>query len=227
MKSILFTTLFILSSCIITAQEIADSENIPPKKRADQENMQTISQGVSHSGFYGSWIFRGGEFKDNTYAMTGLKFGWIINRSLSIGFEGQGIIPTAKIGGLTDDSSEKFFLLGGYGGLVIEPIIFSNRVIHLTFPVSTGAGWLGYHEDWENNYRHHHSHQNHYYSSLLDDDVFWYIEPGVTAELNITRHFRMNFGVSKRFTQDLELINTSGKDFNNLTFMVGFKVGRF
>ncbi len=61
----------------------------------------------------------------------------------------------------------------------------------------------------------------------MDDDVFWYVEPGASLEFNISRAFRMAFGVSKRITQDLELVNTKGADFENMNFFMTLKVGKF
>lgn len=152
--------------------------------------------------------------------MMGLRGGWIINRSVAIGIEAQGIIPSAKFENINPGPDEKAILLGGYGGLFIEPVLFSNNVIHITFPIASGAGWLGYHEDWEDDSIRRNN-------ELIDDDVFWYVEPGVGMEINVTRHFRMNFGVTKRFTQDLELVDTKNKDFNNLNYFLTLKIGKF
>jgi len=149
--------------------------------------------------------------------MPGLRGGWIINRSLAIGLEGNGLIPTAKFSdvSLTDDA----VLLGGYGGLFLEPIIFSNQVVHVTFPISSGAGWLGYHEDFDEGQFGN--------PNLIEGDVFWYVEPGANVELNIARNFRIAIGMSKRFVQDLELINTESNAFDKLNYYLSLKIGSF
>ena len=104
--------------------------------------------------------------------------------------------------------------------MVLEPIFFSNQVIHVTFPVSAGAGWLGYYEDDNSNF------------ATIDgdrvaEDVFWYVEPGVSLEINIARNFRLAGGVSKRFTEDLELLDTRNEDFNTLSYFITLKIGSF
>ncbi|MCG8322945.1 MAG: hypothetical protein MI921_25820 [Cytophagales bacterium] len=185
-----------------------------------QSDIKTLTGSGHHSGAFGAVMFKASEFKDKTFAMMGLRGGWIINRSVAIGIEVQGIIPSAKFENIDPDPDEKAILLGGYGGLFIEPVLFSNNVIHITFPIASGAGWLGYHEDWENERIRRNN-------ELIDDDVFWYVEPGVGMEINVTRHFRMNFGVTKRFTQDLELVDTKNKDFNNLNYFLTLKIGKF
>ena len=185
-----------------------------------QSDIKTLTGSGHHSGAFGAVMFKASEFKDKTFAMMGLRGGWIINRSVAIGIEVQGIIPSAKFENIDPDPDEKAILLGGYGGQFIEPVLFSNNVIHITFPIASGAGWLGYHEDWENERIRRNN-------ELIDDDVFWYVEPGVGMEINVTRHFRMNFGVTKRFTQDLELVDTKNKDFNNLNYFLTLKIGKF
>ena len=156
--------------------------------------------------------------------LAGLRGGWIINRSLAIGFEGHGIVPTAKFDDIDNALNSKVVVYGGYGGIFLEPIIFSNQVVHLVFPVSAGAGWLGYEEDWESQFG---APRFNSYNGLIDEDVFWYIEPGAALEVNIARNFRINLGASKRFTQDLELIQTSTSAFDKWNFFVTLKVGRF
>ena len=61
----------------------------------------------------------------------------------------------------------------------------------------------------------------------VDSDVFWYLEPGGNLEFNISRSFRLDLGVSKRFTQDLDLINTDSDEFENLNYYITLKIGGF
>lgn len=217
MKTLTLFFMLIFSGVVSMAQAYK-SEPIGDIDR--QSDIKTLTGSGHHSGAFGSVMFKASEFKDKTFAMMGLRGGWIINRSVAIGIEAQGIIPSAKFENINPDPDEKAILLGGYGGLFIEPVLFSNNVIHITFPIASGAGWLGYHEDWEDDRIRRNN-------ELIDDDVFWYVEPGVGIEINVTRHFRMNFGVTKRFTQDLELVDTKNKDFNNLNYFLTLKIGKF
>ena len=134
---------------------------------------------------------------------------------------GFGVIPTAEF----DDVIPGFELVsvGGYGGLFLELIFFSNEVIHVTFPVGAGAGWLGYEESFDSN-----RFGPGPFETVSDNgDVFWYLEPGADAEINLARNFRLVLGVSKRYTQDLELPNTDGQAFQKLNFFVTLKIGSF
>jgi hypothetical protein len=174
----------------------------------------------SHQGGFGGFSFRGTEFNNKDIIMAGFRGGWIINRALAIGFEGHGIIPTAEYENIDPDYPMTSRSVGGYGGMFLEPIILSNKVVHITFPISGGAGWLGYIVDWE--------HNNNYYSNdLIDDDVFWYVEPGAALELNVARNFRINLGASYRFTEDLDLASTSPAAFEAWNYFITFKFGSF
>jgi hypothetical protein len=182
--------------------------------------VQTLSGNNSHSGGYGAITLKGSKFKDASIMMIGLRGAWVINSSFAIGIDLNGVIPTTKFHDVDPGGRHEGILLGGYGGLFLEPIIWSNKIVHLTIPLSMGAGWLGYVEDWED--------EMYYYSGdLLDDDVFWYLEPGINAEVNITNYFRINVGISKRFTQDLNLYNTSSDAFDKLNYSLTLKFGGF
>ena len=190
------------------------------RSRGSRNQVKTLSGSMSHSGGFGAISFKATDFRDETMVMAGIRGGWIINRTLALGAEGFGIIPTAKYGdhpGITEEVT----LLGGYGGLFLELIFFSNEVVHVTFPLGGGAGWLGYDLSGSDPLDLTDG------DGLLDEDVFWYIEPGANAEVNVARNFRLAFGISKRFTQDLELEGTGSRALENLNYYLTLKIGRF
>jgi hypothetical protein len=184
------------------------------------DGIQTLAGKDSHHGGFGAVSFKASEFNNKDIIMAGFRGGWIINRSMAIGFEGYGIIPTAEYENIDPDIPLASRSVGGYGGMFLEPIIFSNKVVHVTFPVAAGGGWIGYIVDWEENH-------NFYSNDLIDEDVFWYVEPGAALELNVARNFRINMGASYRFTKDLELVNTSSSAFDAWNYFLTLKFGSF
>ncbi len=182
-----------------------------------RNEIKTVAGSMNHSGGFGAISFKTTKLRSEPIVFVGARGGWIVNRTLAIGFEGYGAVPTAKF---DDIIPERVVTLGGYGGMFLELILFSNQVVHVTFPVSGGSGWFGYYEDWENT-------TNTFSDDLIAEDVFWYVEPGVDLELNVSRNFRLAGGVSKRYTQDLDLPNTRGKDFSKLSYFLTLKIGRF
>jgi hypothetical protein len=202
-------------------KELYSTEYIDSAKSDRKSNgVETLSRNNGHSGGYGALTFKGSKFKDNSILLMGVRGAWVINRSLGIGIDLNGIIPVSKYDEVDPEGINNAILLGGYGGLLLEPIIWSNKIVHLAIPISLGAGWLGYIEDWEND--------SYYYGgNLYDEDVFWYVEPGVNAEINITKYFRVNVGISKRFTQDLNLYNTPSDAFDKINYSLALKFGGF
>lgn len=195
------------------AQDVAEEcHRCPPS-----HDIKTLAGSVRHFGFYGGLSLRTTELNNEALMMGGFRLGFIANRSLGIGIEGYGIIPTASYNNVIQGQS--VIPLGGYGGLTLEPIIWSNKAIHLTFPVTGGAGWLGYHEDWKDELFNS--------GEVIAEDVFWYVEPGVNIEINISKVLRIDLGVSKRFLQEFELINTPADSFETLNYTFGLKIGRF
>lgn len=181
---------------------------------------QTLAGHCCHSGGYGALLFKASDFNDASVLMAGIRGVWVVNRAFGIGIEANGIIPINKFDNIAPETGDKAILLGGYGGLFLEPILFSNKVVHLTFPCSGGAGWLGYIEDWEDRYAN-------YDGTLYDEDIFWYLECGASVEVNVASFFRIDVGISKRFSQDLNMMNTSGNSFDKINYLFVLKFGGF
>jgi hypothetical protein len=186
-----------------------------------QDDMQILAKDLRHSGGYFALMFKSSSFKDQSFVLMGGRGVWVINRAFGIGFEGNGIIPINSYEGIDPDGINKAILVGGYGGLVLEPILWSNKLVHITFPVSGGAGWLGYLPDWES------TNYDPMQNNLYDDDIFWYIEPGASIELNVARFFRIGAGATRRFTQDLDLVNTNPSELDQFNFSLTLKFGSF
>jgi len=199
--------------------KISSYDNSGTRDKRNDE-METLSGENSHSGGYGAIIFKGSSFNETSIAMMGIRGAWVVNRSFGLGIDLNGLLPISKYDDVDPAEIHAGVLVGGYGGFLLEPVVWSRKLVHLTFPISFGAGWLGYIEDWEND-------QDYYSGDLLDDDVFLYIEPGICAEVNVTNYFRIDVGISGRFTQDLSLYNTPSDAFNKLNYFLALKFGGF
>jgi hypothetical protein len=216
MAKLFYTLTLVMLVSVASAQEEPTLE--PPKStKRDSDGIKTLSGQAGHNGGFGALSFRASDFRGETVVLGGFRGGWIVNRTLAIGIEGHGIIPSAKFNDILPD--EQAVLLGGYGGMFMEFILFSNEVIHFTFPLSGGAGWMGYHRDWHAD--------SDPMEQLIEEDVFWYLEPGAGVEINISKNFRLATGFSKRFVQDLEMTNTKSSDFGKLNYYITFKIGKF
>ena len=157
--------------------------------------------------------------------LNGLNLGLIINHELTIGFSGSGWTNRNSMyyANVTDSSGA--YLEGGFGRILLEYTVNPKSAVHLTFPLTIGAGGASYvtdkdYWDWDDNdWDTHHK--------VLDTDIFFSIEPGIRAEVNVFKFMRINAGFSYRVVQGLELVHTSGDMMNNFSATFGLKFGKF
>jgi hypothetical protein len=165
------------------------------------------------------------QFDERDVWMGGLNFGMTIDHHFSMGLTGRGWYQRNEMyyPELTDTTGA--YLEGGYGGFMLEYTLFPQKMVHLTFPVLIGAGGATYvsedeymewdDDEWDTSHK------------VLDTDAFFVIEPAVKAELNILRFMRLQAGMSYRFTDGFQMMNTSDDLMNNFTATVGLKFGKF
>ncbi len=218
MKRILYIfTLQLIVLQLLTINGVAQEKEENTKR--NPEEVQTLFGSNSHFGFFVAPVIKGSTILDEPALFPGFRVGWTINRVVSLGVEGYGLAPTMTRTDLLPN--EQLRPLMGYGGFFIEPIIGSKRLIHVTTPVLIGAGWIGYVYDWNE------PRTDPRADDLVDDFVVWVVEPGINAELNVASFFRVNLGLSYRFTQNVNLINTGKNAFGGLNYSLTLKFGRF
>jgi len=62
----------------------------------------------------------------------------------------------------------------------------------------------------------------------IENSLFFFVEPGVQLELNITKFMKLNTGISYRFNHNLKLAElVSSFDLNNRTSNLSFVFGKF
>lgn len=144
-----------------------------------------------------------------------------LGRKVNLGVVGYGLISN-NVTNQFDNNGNRYFLEMGYGGLLIEPIIGSNRMIHLTAPVVLGAGAsvLSRYRPWEVN-------NNYNTSDYVSEEAFFIAEPSINAELNVFKIMRLGAGIGYRFVSPTGILNSNGIDLNGWTANVTLKLGWF
>lgn len=165
------------------------------------------------------------QFESRDVWTGGLNFGMIIDHKFSIGLTGTGWTNRNGMYYENISGDDGAYLEGGYGGLLLEYTLFPKSLVHLTIPVMIGGGGVSYisesdipvwdEDEWD------------FDNVVIDDDLFFVVEPGIRAEMNVFRFMRLNAGVSYRHTEGLQMINTSEDLMNNFTATVGLKFGKF
>lgn len=182
----------------------------------DDDEIRTLLNGSV--GGYGAFSIGYGQFSDEAGLTAGFRGATILGHSLAIGIDAKGFFTNVNS---LIYGTEDYQVTGGYGGLLIEPILLGKFPIHLSIPISLGGGAYGFVT-------------NPYYDYEFGD-AFLYIEPGLEFEFNLTKHFRMALGAYYRNTYNLEVfestfgnkIEATNGYMNGLSFGVILKSGKF
>jgi hypothetical protein len=184
---------------------------------ADEETL--LSGQIEHGGFGGPNV-KFTEMKDKFAVLVGGRGGWIINHSFVIGGGGYGLV-NQNIDERFISPDTTIYMTMGYGGLELEYIASSNRLLHFSISSLIGAGGVDYiakarSDDWE----HHH-----YNTGAVD--AFFIFEPGINSELNVLRFFRVDTGVSYRFVSGISTVGLSDNDLSGISANITLKFGKF
>ncbi|MEO1012722.1 MAG: hypothetical protein AAFX53_15575 [Bacteroidota bacterium] len=201
-------TLFVMISLVLlgsaNAQESDDYLEFNDRKN------------VVHGVYLGITTHLGEIDGEPTY-QGGVKVAYVANQQFEVGFAGNFLYSEQDIFNSTSGRDED--LIGGYGGLHLEPIFFSKRMVNLSFPLLIGAGAVGYVDERfrDDEYE------------LREDDVdpVFVLEPGVSALFNISRYLQIEAGFKYRFSSEIDLENSPVSRINGFSGGLGIKIGIF
>jgi len=170
---------------------------------------------VSHGGFGGP-VIKFTQVKGEPGVLVGGRGGWIINHSFVIGGGGYGLVN--KIEANNDFLGLRPYLNFGYGGVELEYIIQSDKLLHFTVCTLIGGGAVSYREHlWDDSWDEWDS----------PNDAFFVFEPSAGVELNIISFFRVNAGVSYRFISGADFDDLKNKDLAGVSAFLTLKFGKF
>ncbi|MBO3698695.1 hypothetical protein [Roseivirga sp. E12] len=194
-----------------------------------QENgeMKTLfgNGGIYSHGGYGGLSTSYSNIGGRDAILIGGRGAWLINHRLGIGLAGTGFLTEAR----TDlQLNDRYEFVGGYGGLFLEFIVNPESPVHISFPLTIGAGGIAY-------ARSHNSFRGGDFDFLEEDSqAFFVVEPGIELELNVIKFMRVAFGASYRYTSDIDLnyLNdgqaiTSKDALRGLSGGITLKFGKF
>jgi hypothetical protein len=202
------------------------------KEKKNDEEFKTIFSGdkkkngkITHGG-YGAVLFNYTQIDKKNAFLAGIRGMWIINHGIGIGIGGYGFANDLNYN--SDGNGEnEYSLAGGYGGLVIEPIVGAKKVVHVSFPVLIGAGGVAslkekYYYDW----------YDEYYYENVDSEAYFVFEPGVEVEFNMVKFLRIGLGAYYRLTSDVKLRTDWDapkykRELDGFSFGLSLKFGKF
>jgi len=187
------------------------------------EEIQTIFSRVSSNGFYGGLSLGYSDIDQRHAFVVGARGAWIINHSLAIGLGGKAFANEYEFDAL---EGEYVNLQGGYGGLLIEPILGGQQRIHLAIPILIGGGGIMHADEYD---PHWPSGAGYYTdrSYINDRAAFFVLEPGVELELNLLRFLRVSLGAYYRYTSQIDLYDTPSDALNGFSYELAVKFGKF
>lgn len=179
---------------------------LAPKEKEDE----TLISGKIDFGAYGGPIIKFTEINDEFAVLIGGRGGLLINHKFLIGGGGYGLVSEVPASNIWPN--DNYLLEFGYGGLVLEYILRSRKLIHLSFYTLIGGGGLCFRDRWYEPW---------------DNDAFFVAEPGIDLMLNVTKRFRIGIGGSYRYISGVNLNSLRDQDVSGPSAALTFKFGRF
>ncbi len=178
-----------------------------PKQKEDE----VLIKGPVDKGGFGGLTFKFTELNDQFAMLMGVRGGITFNRTLGIGGGLYGMVNRMDVN--TNYPMRKFNMDFGYGGIILELVFGSRRLIHFGTHTLIGGGSVQYKhplnvEPWY-------------------EDFFFVLEPSAEMTINITRVFRIDVGGSYRYIYGTELDGISDRGLRGATGHITLKLGKF
>ena len=106
----------------------------------NNNEIQTLTGPGRNLGFYFGFTTGYSQVDNYDAFSAGATLAMIANHGLAIGFSGKGFFSEPYK--LTDVTNTSYNYAGGYGGLLIEPIIMPKSPVHVSFPILLGVGGI-------------------------------------------------------------------------------------
>jgi hypothetical protein len=175
-----------------------------------EREVETLVHGRPVIGFYGGPVIKY-SYLDRRFAfLVGGKGGISFCDLFVIGGAGYGLVNEIAVPGPHAPYEE--YLSFGYGGLLLEFLIASRKMVHLSMHTLIGGGNMYYHD---------------YYWRTSGDDIFFVLEPGIDFEINVSRCFRFGLGGTYRFVNGIGLPEFTDQDMSGFSAAFTIKFGRF
>jgi hypothetical protein len=215
-------TMVVLLALAIPTMVAQEAEGNQPeeKQKRNPGEVQTLFDPHSGSGGYGAFSVGYTKINSHDAIIMGGRGEWVIGHGFGLGMGGYGFLNDPTYNPI---DQLNYSLAGGYGGLILEPILFGWFPVHLSFPILIGAGGVAstsYSSDWYDPYE--------YWDGYVEDaTAFFVAEAAVELEFNLVRFFRLALFGSYRYTSDIIMENTSADALRGWNVGMTFKFGSF
>ncbi|MEN8230607.1 MAG: hypothetical protein ABFS38_20790 [Bacteroidota bacterium] len=224
-------TLLILMALVapsLLAQETEQGEESKQEQQQDEKReqqrqpgeVQTLFDPNAGTGGYGAFTIGYTSINGRDAILMGGRGEWVIGHGFGLGIGGYGFVNDPVYNTI---DQLNYSLAGGYGGLIMEPIIMGWFPVHISLPILVGAGGVAstsYSSNWQDPYE--------YMDGYLEDaSAFFVAEGRVELEFNLVRFFRLALFGGYRYTTDIIMQNTASNALRGWTGGMTFKFGSF
>lgn len=211
--------ILVLTVPVLMGQE---DEKVAPaeKQKRRPGEVQTIFDPNAGNGGYGAFSVGYTQINGRDALLMGGRGEWVVGHGFGLGFGGYGFVND-PIYNFSNDLN--YSLAGGYGGLMMEPILFGWFPVHVAFPVLIGAGGVSsfsYVSNWTDPYEY-------YPANFEEATAFFVAEAGIELEFNLVRFFRLAIFGSYRYTPDINMIFAEPDALRGWSAGMTFKFGSF
>ena len=166
-------------------------------------------------GFAISPYYQVGSIDKATASIGGVRGGIVLSDKLTVGAVFQttinDIMPKSEI------DQNVYLHMNMFGGL-LEYTLWSDKVVHLTFPIAIGAGKVEMERlDGVRGI------PNYPYG----EKYFFSAEPSALVEINLHKYVRLNVGANYRFVGNMAYRNLNQTALSGLSGVIGLKFGLF
>lgn len=191
-------------------------------QRSDE--METVFKNDRSVGVFVGFGAKLTELQGQPAMLNGGEVNLVIGRALNLGVVGYGLSSSVFSRDVVEPGDSYHFSMG-YGGLNIEPVFYSKKMIHFTVPIIVGAGGVTQSESKYLSLEY--GDEPVFVEDPYRSDAFLILEPGLNAEVNLFRFMRLTAGASYRLISDVQIPGVSQKKTEGLSAHVGLRFGWF
>lgn len=169
----------------------------------------------SNMGYFINPSCQFGEIAGSTAIIPGIGAGVVFQDRIYLGINYKYIASENTPEGEKDN---RLYLEQRWIGIKCGYSINPGKVVHFNFPIEFGGSEIemDLKDSFENEF-----------IVPSDDAWFYYLEPGVTLEINLYKYLKLHFEAQYRFLSDVAFRNLTAKNLSGMNYSIGVKMGIF
>jgi hypothetical protein len=170
---------------------------------------ELFAQGFTSGKGFASVDLKLSSVQGRTAYIFGVRGGWPVSQSFSIGLAGCGAVITNPVTNIINN--QEYYIRLVYGGLYLEYQLYSFNFGHIRLSTIVGGGYYGHSavkSDYEIDWTKHR---------------YFVIEPEVIAMFDISDSFKTGIGISYRYIPNVDLKEFENRKLNAPAVLLTFR----